>query len=299
MTIDGRMVSDRLSAALAGRLALQMSVSSLPVVEEWMDLPLSRWLDSVPLPPEMPDGEGPPLVVALGSDAAMVRWSAAGAPGGLVPKLVDYLRKAGALPGDFRQVDAIGQELEPAVVGSWIEARPGAVETGWMVADRMELARIGELLGEGAWLDDLGGGLCVRAGRSVGAGAGAVTDVVVELAGTERSAKLAAAAAVFARCGLALGDTPAARLGGEGGMWLGARARGGRVVSARLLLERPGAGAAREACRALGLDLAPAIAMVERSIGAAETMQLELEWSAAGPAVVVEYVAASARSDAN
>jgi hypothetical protein len=296
MRIDGSKVSDRLSEALAGRLALQMSVSSLSVVEEWMDMPLSRWLDSVPLPPEMPDGQGPPLVVSLGTDATMVRWSAAGAPGGVVPKLVDYLRRAGALPGDFQKVDGIGQALEPGVVGSWVEARPGEVSTGWFVADRMDLARLRELLGEGAWMDALAGMTCVRAGRSVGADQ--VTDVVVELPGAERAEKLAAAAELFARSGFALDQVAAAQLGGQG-LWLGVRARAGAAVSARLLLERPGPGAAGELCRALGLELSPAIAVVERSIGASEVMQLELERSASGAAVVVEYVAGTSRAPAN
>ena len=41
MSVDG-LVNDRLSAALAGRLALQMSLSSLELVEEWMDTPMTR-----------------------------------------------------------------------------------------------------------------------------------------------------------------------------------------------------------------------------------------------------------------
>jgi hypothetical protein len=290
--VTSRLVSDRLSEALAGRLALQMSVSSLPVVEEWMDMPLTRWLDSVPLPPEMPDGEGPPLVVSLGCDADMVRWSSAGAPGGIVPKLVDYLRRAGALPDDFRQVDEIGQALEPAVVGSWIEARPGAVTTGWFVADQMDAARVRELLGEGAWMDGLG--VCVRAGRSVGADP--VTDVVVELHG-DRGERLAAAAEVFARVGFAL-EASAVPPGAQD-IWLGLRARAGQPVSARLLVARPGSAAPGLACAALGLELAPAIGLVERSIGAGEVALMELEWSAAGAAVVVEFVAGTTRPSAN
>lgn len=291
---DGGVVSDRLSEALAGRLALQMSVSSLPLVEEWMDTPFTRWLDSVPLPPEMPGGEGPPLIVALGADAQLLRWRAGGSAGGVVPKMVDYLRRAGALPGDFSKVDGIGQALEPAVVGSWIEARPGVVATGWFVADRMDLARLRGLLGEGDWMDGLGGP-CLEIGRSVGDGA--MTDVVVELAG-EPADKLAAAAAVFARHGFAFDAEPAARFG-DRKLALGVRARQGVVVSVRLVVEHPGPGAAVEACAGLGLELSPAVVQVERSIGAGELVQLEMERSAAGPAVVVEYVAGATRAPAN
>ncbi|HTE55913.1 MAG TPA: hypothetical protein VK698_33905 [Kofleriaceae bacterium] len=295
MPVDGILVNDRLSTALAGRLALQMSLSSLPMVEEWMDAPLTRWLDSVPLPPEMPGGYGPPLVVSLGADALMVRWAAAGAPAGVVPKLVDYMRRAGAVPADFSQVDAIGQGLEPAVVGSWVEARPGAVTTGWFVADRMDPVGVRDLLGEGAWLEQLGGGI-LRVGRSIGPDP--TTDVVVELPGEERNEQLAAAAAAFARCGLAFDQEAAARLAGIE-IALGARARAGQVVSARLMVVRPGPTAAGETCGALGLTLAPAVQMVERSIGASEVAMIELERSEDGAAVALEYVAGSARTNAN
>jgi hypothetical protein len=62
---------------------------------------------------------------------------------------------------------------------------------------------------------------------------------------------------------------------------------------------RPGSAAAGELVAALGLALAPAVSVVERSIGASEVALIELERSAAGAAVVVEYVAGSARSSAN
>lgn len=295
MPVDRSAVNDRLSAALAGRLALQMSLSSLPVVEEWMDAPMTRWLDSVPLPPEMPGGEALPLVVSLGADATLVRWSAAGTPGGIIPKLVDYLRRAGAVAGDFRPVDEIGQALEPAAIGSWIEARPGEVATGWFVADRMDPARLRALLGEGAWMDDLGG-VCMRVGRSVGSEP--VTDAVVELPGAERGDQLAAAAALFARCGFPFDREPAARLGGQE-IAVGVRARGGRVISVRLMVVRPGSAAAGQTCGALGLELAPAVGLVERSIGASEVALIELERGAAGASVVIEYVAGTARAGVN
>jgi hypothetical protein len=296
MPVDRSAVSDRLSAALAGRLALQMSLSSLPVVEEWMDAPMTRWLDSVPLPPEMPGGESLPLVVSLGADATRVRWSAAGTPGGIIPKLVDYMRRAGAEAGDFRRVDEIGQALEPAAIGSWIEACPGAVATGWFVADRMDPARLRVLLGEGAWMDDLGDGVCMRVGRSVGAEP--VTDAVIELPGAGRGEQLAAAAGLFARCGFPFDDEPAAQLAGQE-VAVGVRARAGRVISVRLMVVRPGSAAAGQACGALGLELAPAVGQVERSIGASEVALIELERSEAGAAVVIEYIAGTARPGAN
>jgi len=45
-----------LQRALSVRLNLQISLSQLPIVEEWMDIHLDRWLEHLPMPPDMPDG---------------------------------------------------------------------------------------------------------------------------------------------------------------------------------------------------------------------------------------------------
>jgi len=287
--VDPMDVSEILSAALAAKLAMQMSVSSLPVVEEWMDTPLTRWLDSVPLPMEMPGGESPPMLVSLGSDANLVRWSAGGLPEGMIPKLVDYLKRAGAVPGDFQRVDESGQALEPAEVGSWIEVRPGALTTGWFFSDRgLPIARLRELLGEGQWMEELGTATCIRVARGIAADP--VVDVAVELEG-DRAARLAAADELFRRFGFALDQEAAAALGGD--LYAGVRARGGTVEAVRLTGALPGGQALAAACRAAGLVLSPAIDIVERSIAAREATLVELEVAAGGSSVIVSFVAGS------
>ena len=46
-----------LQRALSVRLNLQISLSQLAIVEEWMDIHLDRWLEHLPMPPDMPNGE--------------------------------------------------------------------------------------------------------------------------------------------------------------------------------------------------------------------------------------------------
>jgi hypothetical protein len=280
-------VSEKLSAALAAKLAMQMSVSSLPVIEEWMDTPLTRWLDSVPLPMEMPGGESPDLLVSLGSDARLVRWSAGGLPEGIIPKLTDYLRRAGAIPGDFHKVDQAGQALEPREVGSWIEVRPGLVATGWFFEDRMPIGRLRELLGEGDWMDQLAVESCVRIARGIAANP--AIDVTVELAGDD---PVAAAGALFSRFGFTL-DQAAARSALGSKLSVGVRARAGAVEAVRLSGAVPGGQAVAGLCAALGVELVPAIDMVERSIAAREAVMVDLEQTEAGSAVVVSFIAGS------
>ena len=287
--MDPMDVSEILSTALAAKLAMQMSVSSLPVIEEWMDTPLTRWLDSIPLPMEMPGRESPPMVVSLGSDANLVKWSAGGLPEGMIPKLVEYLKRAGAVPGDFQRVDETGQALEPNEVGSWIEVRPGALTTGWFFADRaMPIARLRELLGEGPWMEELGASSCVRVARGIAADP--TIDVTVELDG-DRAARLARAGELFQRFGFALDQAAAATLGGD--LTACVRARGGAIEAVRLVGSLPGGQAIAAACSAAGVVLSPAIDIVERSIAAREVIQIELEAAAGGSSVIVSFVAGS------
>jgi hypothetical protein len=285
-------VSDVLSEALAGRLALQMSVSSLAVIEEWMDMPLTRWLDSIPLPMEMPDASSPPVRVTLGGDGRRVRWEAGGPPEGVIPKLVEYLRRAGATPGDFQRIDQAGQALEPAVVGSWIEVRPGSIETGWYLEDRLPTERLAELLSEGAWLRELGDGWCTRVTRGIrdSPATQVTTEVTIDLAGEDRAARLAAAATALDRAGLAL-EQAASLLAGD--LSLVVRARAQAVESMMLSGSLPGSHAVGGLCAALGIELAPPIEMVAQAIGAGEPAALGLEMAPGGTAVLVSYLAGS------
>jgi len=287
--VDPMDVSEILSTALAAKLAMQMSVSSLPVIEEWMDTPLTRWLDSIPLPMEMPGGESPPMLVSIGSDANLVKWSAGGAPEGIIPKLVEYLKRAGAVPGDFQRVDETGQALEPGEVGSWIEVRPGVLATGWFFQDAgMPLARLRALLGEGEWMEQLGVTSCIRVARGIAKDP--FVDVTIELAG-DRAARLVSAGELFRRFGFALDPAVAAALGGE--LTAGVRARGGTVETVRVTGALPGGQAAAAVCAAAGVDLSPAVNIVERSVAAREVMMVDLEATRAGSSVIVSFVAGS------
>ena len=61
-----------LQRALSVRLNLQISLSQLAIVEEWMDIHLDRWLEHLPMPPDMPNGEAVSYLAMLGSDLRRV-----------------------------------------------------------------------------------------------------------------------------------------------------------------------------------------------------------------------------------
>lgn len=288
-------VSDSLSNALATKLALQMSVSALEVVEEWMDTPLTRWIDSVPLPVEMPRGVTPPLIVTVAADGRRMRWASGGVPEGIVPKLSDYLRKAGAVPLDFQLIDQGGQTIEPREVGSWIEIRPGVVESGWYFGDRMKMAAVADLLGEGAWIAELPAE-CLHVARSVGADPS--VEVIIEATGDGRDERMAQLAAICTRLGMPIEERASAGvLSSE--LLLAVRARGGTIESVRVLDRNPASRAVFELASALGSPAVPALDQVVQSISASAPVAVGFERSAAGAMAEATYVAGTVRSSVN
>lgn len=136
-----------LQRALSIRLNLQISLSQLPIIEEWMDIHLDRWLEHNPMPPDMPNGEGVSYLAMLGSDLRRIWWGAWGAPHGFVPKMADYFKLCNIAKSDAAVLDQIGQHLEPALVGSWIGVWGGKVTTGWHFMDPKPWDRVEKMFG--------------------------------------------------------------------------------------------------------------------------------------------------------
>jgi hypothetical protein len=136
-----------LQRALSIRLNLQITLSSLPVVEEWMDIHLDRWLEHVPMPPDMPPGERVEFLAMIGSDLRRMWWGAWGHPGGFVPKMADYFRLCNIAKSDEKVLDELGAALEPSSVGSWIGVWGSKISTGWHFCDRHPWDQIEPLFG--------------------------------------------------------------------------------------------------------------------------------------------------------
>lgn len=136
-----------LQRALSVRLNLQISLSQLSIVEEWMDIHLDRWLEHNPTPADMPNGEGVSYLAMLGSDLKRVWWGAWGDPRGFVPKMADYFKLCNIAKSDAQVLDQIGEQLEPRLVGSWIGVWGGKVTTGWHFWDPQPWPAIEGLFG--------------------------------------------------------------------------------------------------------------------------------------------------------
>lgn len=128
---------DALQRALSIRLNLQLALASLPVLEEWMDLHVDRWLEHVPAPPEMPPRAEVSYAVVLGSDLRHVTWSSWGDPAGFIPKLANYFQLCQMSKHDMAVLDQLGNALAPSQVGHWLTVTPGRLTTGWQFCEPM------------------------------------------------------------------------------------------------------------------------------------------------------------------
>jgi hypothetical protein len=136
-----------LQRALSVRLNLQIGLSQLSIVEEWMDIHLDRWLEHLPMPPDMPNGQAVSYLAMLGSDLQRVWWGAWGDPGGFVPKMADYFKLCNIARSDAALLDQIGEHLEPRLVGSWIGVWGGKVTTGWHFWDPQPWSKVEAMFG--------------------------------------------------------------------------------------------------------------------------------------------------------
>jgi hypothetical protein len=164
-----------LQKALSVRLNLQISLSKLPIIEEWMDIHLDRWLEHLPTPTEMPDGEGVNYLAMLGTDLRRLWWGAWGDPRGFVPKLADYFKLCNIAKSDAALLNQVGESLEPKLVGSWIGVWGGKVTTGWHFLDPQPWPKIEAMFGTHdakyrlkKWVEDHGVERVERFTQSIG-----------------------------------------------------------------------------------------------------------------------------------
>ena len=171
----GSSLETALQKALSVRLNLQISLSQLPIVEEWMDIHLDRWLEHIPTPTDMPDGEGVSYLAMLGSDLRRLWWGSWGDPRGFVPKLADYFKLCNIAKSDAALLDQIGEQLEPRLAGSWIGVWGGKVVTGWHFWDPQPWPKVEAMFGTHdakyrikKWVEDHGVERIERFTQSIG-----------------------------------------------------------------------------------------------------------------------------------
>jgi hypothetical protein len=232
-----------LQRSLAIRLNLQISLSSLPFVEEWMDIHLDRWLEHNPMPPDMPDGHAVTFAVILGTDLRRMWWGSWGDPRGFVPRMADYFKLCNIDKSDAAVLDQLGEALEPTEVGSWIAVWGGKVVTGWHFTDRHPWDKFEPMFGTHEakfqlkkWVED--SRVPHINGFAQAIGDAAFSELKLPLPGAELSEQLVAASAAMQHfTGGPLDDKLRQHLGqGSAGAELVVRIRGGQVARVAVLV---------------------------------------------------------------
>jgi hypothetical protein len=193
-----------LQRALSVRLNLQISLSQLAIVEEWMDIHLDRWLEHLPMPPDMPNAEAVSYLAMFGSDLRRVWWGAWGDPRGFVPKMADYFKLCNIAKSDAGVLDQIGELLEPKLVGPWIGVWGGKVTTGWHFWDPHPWSKVESMFGTHEakyqikkWVEDHGVERIERFSQSIGDAA--FSEVELAIPGDTVDGQVAALDAAFAQ----------------------------------------------------------------------------------------------------
>ncbi len=231
-------LDNALNRALSIRLSLQVSLSQLPVVEEWMDIHLDRWLEHMPMPPEMPDGHGVSTLAMIGSDLRRLVWGAWGDPRGFVPKMSAYFRLCNIAKSDEAILDQIGTAFEPQLVGSWVGVWGGKVVTGWHFWDPHDFATLEPLFGTHEakfqikkWVTDHGVTRFQRFTQSIGDDS--FSEIELPVPGDSLEAQVDAVSAAFSHftgAPLAAEALAVLREDAAPGLAIAARIRGGAIV---------------------------------------------------------------------
>ncbi len=243
-----------LNQTLSIRLALQVSLSSLPVVEEWMDIHLDRWLEHVPMPPEMPSGHGVSYLASIGTDLRRMWWGSWGNPRGFVPKMADYFKLCNMAKSDEAILDQIGQAFEPELVGSWVGVWGGQVVTGWHFWDPHEFAKLEPLFGTHEakfllkkWANDHGIERFQRFGQSIGETAFSEVELAVPGGSVdEQVASVDGAFQHFTGSGLSSKVAEVLRGNATAGLAVAVRIHAGKVVKFSVLADGMSFAATRD-----------------------------------------------------
>ncbi len=305
-----------LQRALSVRLNLQISLSQLPIIDEWMDIHLDRWLEHNPTPPDMPDGEGVNFLAMLGSDLRRVWWGSWGDPRGFVPRMADYFKLCNIAKTDAHLLDQIGEQLEPKLVGSWIGVWGGKVTTGWHFVDPHEWPKVEAMFGTHEakyqikkWVEDHGVSRIERFTQSIGDAP--YSEIELAMPGATVDAQVTALSAAFASfTGVPLDAPLVAHLLGAStpALGLSLRIRGGKIVRVGGLVPGLSFDATRTLCADVKVGVDPKL---DKLVGALGGGIARVEYGRAGERAGVDVyldpsapvtqpaTAAAAPSDAN
>jgi hypothetical protein len=276
-------LDNALQSALQIRLALQISLSNFKSVEEWMDIHLDRFLEHVPMPPEMPDGHQVSYLAGIGSDLRRMWWGAWGNPRGFVPKMADYFKLCNMAKSDEQILDQIGLAFEPQLVGAWVGVWGGKVITGWHFWDPHDFAKLEPLFGTHEakfllkkWCADHKIEKFQRFMQAIGEAP--FSEIEFPVTGDTWSDKVAVASEAFqAFTGAPLDGNVSSALeaAGAGGMAISVRIAGGKVTNLGVLTEGIDLAGVKDVCAAAKTPVEERLERIVNTMSSAGVARVE------------------------
>lgn len=133
---------------------------------------------------------------ALVGDLGRVRWEADVSSAALVDPFLDFCASWDTDDDALALIGAVGADLDPPVLGTWVESRPDGSDLGWAIDGRWTVAELGRLVPlPGDLRDDL---VVRRLARSLATGA-PTTRLLLELPVGDQTTQVSTASDVLAR----------------------------------------------------------------------------------------------------
>jgi hypothetical protein len=273
-------------------------VSQLPIVEEWMDIHLTRWIEHVPLPPELPPGYVSNFMVKLGTDLRSLTWSAYGNPAGFIPKMSTFFEKEKLGDADISLIDQLGNELEPELVGMWITVNDTGIHRGWQFCDPHPWTELEHAFADheakatiAQWLGESGVTDFQRFSQSVGDDA--FTEVEFRVPGVAIDDQIESLGVAFAA--LSGGPLPeyvaeALEAAPEPRFSVSARIQGGQIIQAAVQSPTLGNDVVAKLCTDAGIAYEGKVSQIQGALRATGSERVEYSRSPAGERVEVHIV---------
>lgn len=133
------------------RRELLEAIDLLPHRQQHEREAIRAWLDALPAPKAVHIGQGAQwpdlaLAAAITLDQQRLTLRAAGATYRMAGATRSFLHQAGGAEGELLAMEGVLKDLDPIVLGSWLEVGPQGVDGGWFLPAPCDLQEVLALL---------------------------------------------------------------------------------------------------------------------------------------------------------
>jgi hypothetical protein len=262
---------------------------------------LADWLESLPISSHIGHQPISEIGVSVSADFQRWTWRAAGEATAFIPRMADYFVKVGASQAELERLSQLGAELDPELLGYWLEMKSNSLNAGWyapsaLTLDEAErglpshaitaLARLRE------WAEAYEIEKVVRLGRALGAGNPYAELMLMLPESADVEEQVYAATQLFADLKAALPPDDALALlmnleqrGLGVSVWLSEQG----VVKVGLLAAQPRTALVLELCRLVGMTELEPLAALEGILGVRAPAYVECQTRPNGFMVEAHY----------